>query len=108
MGNNYKTFLMQTGKWVTLGIGTLSTFLVFSAWFLVPGDIDLNRLVVAGLFASLATNSFLISGILFCGSNEDGLRTVRMIFRTPPVIASGLLLVVFLLVSATTKLWARH
>jgi hypothetical protein len=108
MGNDYKTFLMQIGKWASLAIGTMGSFLVFSAWFLVPGDINLNRLVVAGLFASLATNSFLISGILFCGNDEDGLRTVRMIFRTPPVIASGLLIIAFILVSATTQLWARH
>jgi hypothetical protein len=48
-----KIILIKAGKWAFLGAGMLGVFFSFVAWFLVPGSVDLNRLVVAGLFASL-------------------------------------------------------
>jgi hypothetical protein len=103
-----KIIMTRTGKWVFLSAGMLGSFFTLAAWFLVPGQVDLNRIVVAGLFASLAINAFLLSGVLFCGAEEDGFRTLRLIFRTPPIIASGLLIFVFMLVTATVPWWARR
>ena len=64
--------LIRLGKWIFLIAGILSAFFSLVAWFLVPGPVDLNRLMVAGLFASLAINAFLLSGMLFFGSVADG------------------------------------
>jgi hypothetical protein len=101
-------FLIKVGKWVFLSAGTLGSFFTFAAWFLVPGPVDLNRIVVAGLFASLAINAFLLSAVLFSGTAEDRFRTLTSVFRTPPIVASGLLVIAFILVTATIPWWARR
>ncbi|HEX4544221.1 MAG TPA: hypothetical protein VH114_13720 [Candidatus Acidoferrum sp.] len=108
MQTGTKMTLIQGGKWTLLGAGALGSFFAFAAWFLVPGTVDLNRIVVAGLFASLAINAFLLSGVLSCGTAEDGLHTLMLILRTPPVIASVILILAFVLVTATIPIWARR
>jgi hypothetical protein len=105
---NNKTTLMLIGKWMLLAVGLLGCFFSFVAWFLVPGAVDRNRLVVAGLFASLATNSFFLSGMLFRESAGDGLHKVKSVFLTPPLIISGVFLLAFLLVAATAPWWASR
>jgi hypothetical protein len=60
-----KTLFLQIGKWLSLGAGVLGGFFSFAAWFLVPGSVDWNRLLVASLYASLTTNALLLSGIFF-------------------------------------------
>jgi hypothetical protein len=103
-----KIILIKVGKWAFLGAGMLGVFFSLVAWFLVPGAVDLNRLLVAGLFASLATNAFLLSGLFFCVNSEDGLHTLKSSFRTPPIIIAGLFLFTFVVVAATAPWWAKH
>ena len=64
------TMLARIGKWAFLIAGLIGAFFSLAAWFLLPGGVDLNRLIVAALFASLATNAFLLSGAFFQGSPE--------------------------------------
>jgi hypothetical protein len=108
MQTSPKVMLIKTGKWVFLGAGTLGSFFTLIAWFAVPGPVDLNRIVVAGLFASLAVNAFLLSGVFFCGTTENDSHTLMLLFRTPPLIASGLLILVFTLVTATIPWWGKR
>ena len=108
MRTSKATTLIHIGKWVFLTAGLLGAFFSFVAWFLVPGPVDLNRLGVAGLFASLATNAFLLSGVFFNDREEDGLHTITSIFRTTPIILSGLFLLAFVFVAATSPWWAKH
>ena len=62
--------LARIRQWAFLIAGLIGAFFSPDAWFLLPGGVvDLNRLIVAALFASLATNAFL-SGAFFQGSPE--------------------------------------
>jgi hypothetical protein len=90
-----KRLSLQIAKWVFLAAGVLGAFYSFIAWFLVPGIVDLNRLVVAGLFASLTTNALRLGGIFFRESSEDGFGTLQSVFRTPPIVILVLFLTVF-------------
>jgi hypothetical protein len=103
-----KRLSLQIAKWVFLAAGVLGAFYSFVAWFLVPGIVDLNRLVVAGLFASLTINALLLSGIFFRESSEDGFGTLQSVFRTPPIVILVLFLTVFAGVTATAPLWGKH
>jgi len=103
-----KRLSLQIAKWVFLAAGVLGAFYSFIAWFLVPGTVDLNRLVVAGLFASLTTNALLLGGIFFRESSEDGFGTLQSVFRTPPIVILVLFLTVFAGVTATAPLWGKH
>src|SRR5215468_4937147 len=102
------TMLARIGKWAFLIAGLIGAFFSLASWFLVPGVVDLNRLIVAALFASLATNAFLLSGAFFQGSPKQDRATMMSVFRTPPVIISGLFLVVFVLIAASSPWWRRH
>jgi hypothetical protein len=104
----YKTKLMQIGKWTFLSLGSFGVFFSFVAWFLVPGTADVNRLVVASLFASLAINFLLLGGVFFSGSAEDDFHFITSIFRTPPIIFSGLFLLTFVFIAATVPWWGKH
>jgi hypothetical protein len=103
-----KILLVQIGKWAFLSAGVVGGFISFATWFLVPGGIDLDRFVVAGLFASLTINAFLTSGVFFRGSSEQDIHTLASFFRTPPLIISVVFLLAFLLVVVTLPWWARH
>jgi hypothetical protein len=81
--NRNLTLLIQIGKWIFWVVGTIAALFSFVAWLLVPGTVDLNRLIVAGLFASLATNGFLLSEILFGEREERGSQTIRSVLKTP-------------------------
>jgi hypothetical protein len=100
--------LIQLGKWGFLGLGLLGVCFAFAAWFVVPGVVDQNRLIVAVLFASLAINAFLLSGILSYASTVDRYQTFASIFRTVPVVVAGVFLLLFALVSATARWWGRR
>jgi hypothetical protein len=100
--------LKRIGKWTFLIAGLLGVYFSLAAWFLVPGIVDLNRFIVAGIFASLATNSFLLSGVLFHLSNDGDNKLAMSFFRTPPVIIAGLFLLVFALIAVSSPWWGRH
>lgn len=100
--------LARIGEWAFLIAGLIGAFFSLDAWFLLPGVVDLNRLIVAALFASLATNAFLSSGAFFQGSPERDRGPMTSVFRTPPVIISGLFLSVFVLIAASSPWWRRH
>lgn len=100
--------LIAIGKWAFLCAGTLGAFFSFATWFLVPGVVDLNRILAAGLYVSLATNAFLVSGVLFYASTDDGAHVLAPVIKTPPIVMSGLLLLAFTLVAATVPWWARR
>jgi hypothetical protein len=53
-------------------------------------------------------NAFLLSGVFFHAGAQDNLRTLTSIFRTLPVVISGVFLLAFVLVSATARWWASH
>jgi len=93
MQTGNKILLLAIGKWLFLAAGVIGAFLSFAVWFLVPGIVDLNRLIAASLFASLATNALLLSGILFRGSTADGFGTLKLVFRSPPIVILFLFLV---------------
>ena len=103
-----KTLFLQIGKWLFLGAGVLGGFFSFAVWFLVPGSADLNRLLVASFYASLATNAFLLSGIFFREGSEKVLATAGSVFRTLPVVILGLFLVAFGCITATAPFWAKR
>ncbi len=103
-----RTMIVQLGKWTLFGAGILGTFFSFVAWFFVPGTADLSRIIVAGLFASLAMNAFLLSAVLFCDTADNDARALAAAFRTPPIIASALLVIGFILIAATVPWWAKH
>ena len=103
-----RILFLQIGKWLFLAAGVVGAFLSFVGWFLVPGTVDLNRLVVASLFASLITNAFLLSGTFFRDSSEDDFDTSQSVFRTPPIVILVLSLAVFACVTATAPLWGKH
>jgi hypothetical protein len=84
------TTLARIGKWTFLIAGLIGAFSL-NAWFLLPAVVDLNRLIVAALFASLATNAFLLSGAFLQGSPERDRGPMTSVFRTPPVIISSFL-----------------
>ena len=89
--------LARIGKWAFLIAGLIGAFFSLDAWFLLPGVVDLNRLIVAALFASLA-----LSGAFFEGSTERDRGPMTSVFRTPPVIISGLFLIVFVVIAASS------
>jgi hypothetical protein len=103
-----KILFHQIGKWLFLAAGVVGAFLSFVAWFLVPGTVDSNRLVVASLFASLTTNSFLLSGIFFRDTSEGDFGTLTSVFRTPPIVILALFLAIFACVTATAPVWGKH
>ena len=103
-----KILFHQIGKWFFLAAGVVGALLSFVEWFLVPGTVDSNRFVVASLFASLTTNSFLLSGILFRDSSEGGFGTLSSVFRTPPIVILVLFLAIFACVTATAPVWGKH
>jgi hypothetical protein len=103
-----RILFLQIGKWSFLAAGVVGAFLTFVGWFLVPGTVDLNRLVVVSLFASLTTNAFLLSGISFRDGSEGGFGTPQSVFRTPPIVILVLFLAVFACVTATAPLWGKH
>jgi len=100
--------LKRIGKWTFLVAGLLGVYFSLAEWFLVPGIVDLNRFIAAGFFASLATNSFLLSGVLFNPSNDGDNKLTMSFFRTPPVIIAGLFLLIFALIAASSPRWGRH
>jgi hypothetical protein len=91
------TTLARIGKLAFLIAGLIGAFFSLNAGFLLPAVVDLTRLIVAALFASLATNAFLLSGAFFQGSSERHCGPMTSVFRTPPVIISAFL---FLLLQA--------
>jgi hypothetical protein len=103
-----KMLFFRIAKWVFLAAGVLGAFFSFSAWFLVPGIVDLNRLMVACLFASLTTNSLLLSGIFFRESSEDGLGGPQSILRSVPILILVVFLAVFAFVTATAPWWGKR
>jgi hypothetical protein len=102
------TMLARIGEWAFLIAGLIGAFFSLAAWFLLPGVVDLSRLIVAALFASLATNAFLLSGAFFQGSPEGDRGRMTSVFRTPPVTISGLFLIFFVLIAASSPWWRRH
>ena len=104
------TMLARIGKWAFLIAGLIGAFFSLAACFLLPGvvGVDLNRLIVAALFTSLATNAFLLSGTFVQRSPERDRGRMMSVFRTPPVIISGLFLIVFVLIAASSPWWRRH
>lgn len=108
MQTKTKMLTIRIAGWVFLCGGIAGIYFSLGAWFMVPGEVDLNRLIVAGLFASLATNALLLSGLLFSDSADGDARILRLVLRTPPVIISGLFLITFVLVSTTAAWWASH
>jgi hypothetical protein len=102
-----KTVLIQIGKWAFSCAGILGMWFAFATLLLAPGDMDLNRFLVAGLFASLATNALLISGLFFGESAEDG-KTLSSILRTRPIIIAAWFLLGFILITATSPWWASR
>ena len=77
------TMLARIGKWAFLIAGLIGTFFSLAACFLLPGVVDLNRLNLAALFTSLATNAFLLSGTFFQRSPERDRGRMMSVFRTP-------------------------
>jgi hypothetical protein len=81
--------LARIGKWAFLIAGLIGAFFSLPAWFLLPGVVDLNGLIVAALFASLAGNAFLLSEPFFQRSPERDRCPMMSVFRSPPVIISA-------------------
>jgi Domain of unknown function (DUF5076) len=102
-----KVLFLQFGRRLLFGVGVLGVCFSFVAWFLVPGTLDLNRLLVSGLSASLATNVLLLSRILCKKGYDESFGTRKSVFRTPVIILS-LFLAVFAIATVTAPLRANN
>jgi hypothetical protein len=102
-----KVLFPQFVRRLLLGAGVLGVCFLFVAWFLVPGTASLNRLLLSGLFASLATNVSLLSRMFYKKGYDKGVGTRESIFRTP-VIILGAILPVFAIATVTAPVWANN
>jgi hypothetical protein len=100
--------LIRSCEWFCFAIGLLLGFFTFVALFFVPGVMDLNRLIVSGLFASLSVNAFLLSAILSRGREQDGVQFLVSMIHTRPIVILGLFVGAFVSAIVTIHWWAKH
>lgn len=98
-----RVLFLQFGRRLLFGVGVLGVCFSFVACFLVPGTLDLNRLLVLGLSASLATNVFLLSQTLYKTDYDESFGTRESVFRIPVIILS-----LFAIATVTAPLWANN
>jgi len=103
-----RALVIQIGRWLFLSLGVVGALIAFVALFLVPGAVDLNRIIVVCLFASLAANSLLLSALFFWEAAESSFETIRSIVRTPPAIILSLFLATLMITIAAIPWWARR
>jgi hypothetical protein len=99
--------IIQVCKSLFLCLGTVAALLSFAALFVVPGVVDLNRLLVVGFFASIAVNAWLLSGILFYATEQDYSQILKDLSGTLPILILAVFVCAMTVATLSAPLWAK-